>query len=241
MDKTGEAQSSAASIAKAMIQAEPIAKSNTESKAESKTESKTESRTESKTETEAKAKAKADSITNMETLKNELGRYLLLLEYIAAPVAMRLFELWVNTGKLRPMIRHKSNTIGHNVYTVLYVLACGFGHETLGNLLIDELIRFYEETELYPMVSVAQKMYRLLKDFDGPFKKLVLRYLVAHSKELEKELGDTDWMRNSDAELNRDLLLMLTKVVNKSVGAFLPLFSNRCQYHIHRVTQPCKK
>lgn len=72
-------------------------------------------------------------------------------------------------------------------------------------------------------------MYRLMKSFDAPLKELMVHYIAAHLKALERQLEDTNWMRNSDAELNRDLLLMLTKV-NKSVGAFLPLFPKRCQY-----------
>jgi len=132
MDKTGEAPASAASIATAIVQAE------------STIESKAEPNTESKRETEAKEEA--SSTTESAAKDKEIEGLLLFLEDGVPPGAMRLFELWVGTGKLGPMIRHRSNsTVGYYVYIILYVLAYGLADETLCNLLIDELIGFYGE------------------------------------------------------------------------------------------------
>ncbi|KAN0122622.1 hypothetical protein V8E51_000948 [Hyaloscypha variabilis] len=52
--------------------------------------------------------------------------------------AMKLFEEWVHTGKLRPIVKRHSSPI--RTYYVLYIIAYNLAHATLCNHALNEIL-----------------------------------------------------------------------------------------------------
>jgi len=103
------------------------------------------------------------------------------------PSAMKLFEEWVDTGKLRPTVKHKTYHLSPHI--LLYIFAYYIASEILCNQIVDDFIAHCAEIKMYPTVQFARRYYELAKgDIPYTLKELFVQYLLGQPASLVRDL-----------------------------------------------------
>ncbi|KUJ22563.1 uncharacterized protein LY89DRAFT_714334 [Mollisia scopiformis] len=152
-----------------------------------------------------------------------------------SPLAMTLFAEYIETGRLRPAVRHSSALSSHTAYIVLYTISNALASEEFSNLIIDEFISLNGDMVSETNPSMITIIFKLSFPDEPPaaLKEMCLQYMANGSLEvLEMELEDKD-SREKLKDVVADLALMLVKTTRgRSDHLVMPSRKNSCEVEL---------
>jgi hypothetical protein len=144
----------------------------------------------------------------LKLIKNHDSKSMLILgsknepafTHALAPKAIKLLEEWVETGKLKPSIKHKTGE--WQPYTLLNVIAYYFSCERLGNDAADEFINHMETVNWEPNIVGLGDFITMAGTQRPPqMKKLLLNYVVNGSGLVEALRHKDRWEKVGPLQL----------------------------------------
>jgi hypothetical protein len=155
-----------------------------------------------------------------------------------APAAMEMFAEWVTTGKLGPLMKHKSSVT--SPWSLLYFMAQSLAGEALCNPVINELIGRYYQTNTTPNV---QEWRNVSEMGDGsPSRQLqdfFLHYFAANFESLETDATLTSGWDGLGC-LQHELFIHVLQICRGRASHLrYPTMKTKCKFHVHQETQPC--
>lgn len=172
----------------------------------------------------------------------KLEDYPILNDKVTVLAAIRLFKDYVTSGTLKPIVKHLSNMKAQIVYRLLYILSSAYGSERLSNLVIDELILFFEKTNLIPTSYYAEATIKCCdgeENVPSPLRTLLVDYIASQPTTVEEVLAQGGTSATGVPEWDNNLVLKWAQSLSSGTKIKGPEWSSRCQYHIHQHTIPC--
>ncbi len=105
---------------------------------------------------------------------------------------------------------------------------------------MDEFIARNEETRQVPSLRLGRVYHKLAEGHqEYMLRELMLQYVIRRMNHLETALTSSDW--KVEPIFDQRLLLMTKMANGKTSHLHPPSKKQICNYHIHKVTPPCKK
>lgn len=154
---------------------------------------------------------------------------------------MSMFVELINTGSLRPAVRHHSALPLQTVYVVLYIIASSLASEKICNLIMDEIISMNQDLDAETSPPMIRIIHNLCSPDEPPqaLKEICLQYMAnGDSEVLEGDL-EREETREKVKPVAAELALMLVrKAKGRRDHLVVPSRENRCHFHVHKESVP---
>ncbi|KAF7871577.1 hypothetical protein EAF04_003684 [Stromatinia cepivora] len=156
--------------------------------------------------------------------------------------ALTLFEGYVATGRLTPIVIHKSANVQQ--YELLIVMSDLFGSETLQNMAMDQVIFWYTDLRWSPIMghrSIYQLCDLATRETRGVMQELFFSYFLDHPRQLQEALSSAQGWGCLPATWQYKLVQILLKQTNGQWTRVMPSRRVLCNFHVHTNGSPCAR
>ncbi|KAJ8066676.1 hypothetical protein OCU04_005719 [Sclerotinia nivalis] len=154
--------------------------------------------------------------------------------------ALTLFEGYVATGKLTPIVIHKSANVQQ--YELLIDMSDLFGSETLQNMAMDQVIFWYADLRRNPLMG-HRSVYKLCdlatRKTRKVMQELFFSYFLGHPKQLQEALSSPQGWNCLPATWQHELVQVLMKQINGQWTRVMPSRRILCNFHVHANSPTC--
>lgn len=159
-----------------------------------------------------------------------------------AESALKLFEVYIATGTLTPIVIHKSAST--HPYELLIVLSDLYGSEVLQNLAMDQVIIWHALLKLDKVIG-QRSIYKLCelttRQTRRVMQEMYFNYFLGHTKQMQQALSTKQGWEYLPAGWQQELVQLFLKKENRQWTRVLPSKNNLCTFHVHTHTAICRK